>query len=75
MSSVEDNRKSSKQFRFQQKKQMTTMMRRKRETIQKLSPAIDEMENLGTELLIFNSFRKTQKNKISVPQKYSLCCI
>lgn len=38
----------------------------KEETIPKLSRAIDEMENLGTELLLFKIFLGTQKNKILV---------
>lgn len=54
MSSVEDNRKSGRLFWFQQRKQMTTMMRRKKETIPELSPAIDGMQNLEIELFIFN---------------------
>jgi hypothetical protein len=44
MSSVEDNRKSSRLFWFKQIKQMTTMMRRQKKTIPELSPAIDEMK-------------------------------
>lgn len=54
MSSVEDNRRSSRLFWFKQIKRMTTMMRRRKKTIPELSPTIDEMENLEIELFIFN---------------------
>jgi len=53
MSSVEDNRKSGRQFWFQRRKQMTTMMRRKKKTIPELSPAIDGMEKLGNRIIYF----------------------
>jgi hypothetical protein len=63
MSAVEDNRKSSKLFWSQQKKQMMTMMRRSRNTIPKLSPAIDEMENFGRKLLLLNIFGKSTEEQ------------